>query len=207
MKHKLFWMSIVAIALAMPIALAKTADPQQAANALNVNNFIKDERATAPPVIQGRAYHQQAQPSVAAENAKNIALAKVGGGAVARVETKYPKHGMEYKVVIVRGDYNYNVNVSAYDGAVRNYKMGQITKVGADAYYNAAGAIDAEKAKSIAIQNSGGGIVTKCKLDYKRREGLMIYKIHVQNGQYEYRVELAAATGAVYKVEPRYKKP
>ena len=142
----------------------------------------------------------QGQASVPVDKAQSTALAKVGGGTVAMVETKYPRHGMEYKFIIVNGDSRYDVHVDAYTGNITNYKMRQITMV-----YNAAGAIDAESAKAIALKTVGGGVIIECKLDYRPRAGASIYHIHVANGQYEHCVELLAATGAVYKAVPRHK--
>jgi len=138
------------------------------------------------------------------ENAKNTALAKVGGGTVVRVETHYAPHGTEYKVIIVNGDYKYCVHVNASTGYVMDMHSDPITKVGPGAYgYTAA--INADKARSIAIQSAGGGIVTECNLNYTPHLATLSYHIHVANGQYEYCVEINATTGAVFKVEPRYK--
>jgi len=143
--------------------------------------------------------------AITAEQARTIALNMVGGGTVARVETKYPKHGgIEFVVVIVSNDYRYNVHVNASDGNVRNYKADQITKVGRNVS-NAAEAIGAERAKSIALQRAGGGIITDCNLDYKRKQDITVYHIHVADGQTEHCLELEASTGSIAKYESRYK--
>jgi len=160
------------------------------------------------PAVPGMYNYPQTQTKVTAEAAQSAALAKVGGGTVVRTETHYPPHGgMEYKVIIVNSDSKYCVHVSGYDGGITNYHMDQITKAGPGRYQNAStAAISADKAKSIAIQNVGGsGVVTDCNLDYKPHVGALTYHIHVAGGQYEYCLELDASTGAVYKVEPRYK--
>ena len=144
-------------------------------------------------------------PNVTTNGAAKIALAQAGGGTVARIETKYPKHGgMEYKVIIVSGIYKYDVHVDAYAGTVRSMKMDQVSTVGSKAYYNTVGTIGADRAKSIAIERAGGGVVTKCKLDNKSHEGL-VYKINVANGQMEYKIELYATTGSIYKFKSKYK--
>jgi len=159
------------------------------------------------PVKPSVYNYSQPQANITYEIAQSTALARVGGGTIARTETKYPRHGgIEYKVVIVNGDYKYNVHVNAQTGSIINYHMDPITKTGPLAYQNnAVSAINADRAKSIAIQNAGGGIVTDCNLDYKRHQSTLIYHIHVANGQYEYCIELDASTGTVYKVEPRLK--
>jgi len=158
----------------------------------------------ATPVTSGYTNFQQAK--VTAEDAKNTALAKVGGGTVVRVETKYPPHGMEYKVMIVDSDNRYDVHVSANSGQITNYHVDKITKVAPHAQgRNTAGVISAENAKSIAVKAADGGIITDCNLDYPPHLGVLTYHIHVGKGQYEYCVELYATTGVIFKVEPRYK--
>lgn len=153
----------------------------------------------------GSSAQAQTQVSISAEDAEAAALGVVGG-TVARVELKYPKHGAEYKVVIVSGDYRYDVHVNASTGAVRDYKSHQITKVGPSASRSGAVAsISADDAKTIAIESAGGGVVTDCNLDYKKHVGALVYHIHVALGQYEYCVELNADSGDVFKSEQRYK--
>ena len=142
--------------------------------------------------------------NVTIENAKNIALSRVGGGTIARVETKYHKHGVEFNVLIVKGDYRYCVHVNSSTGYVSNMHTDLITTVAPNAYgYSAA--VSSNQAKTIAIQCAGGGIVTECKLEYKKSSGALIYHVHVANGQYEYCVEINASNSAVLKIEPRYK--
>ena len=142
--------------------------------------------------------------NVTIENAKSIALSRVGGGTIARVETKYHKHGVEFNVLIVKGDYRYCVHVNSSTGYVSNMHTDLITTVASNAYgYSAA--VSSNQAKTIAIQCAGGGIVTECKLEYKKSSGALIYHVHVANGQYEYCVEINASSSAVIKIEPRYK--
>jgi uncharacterized membrane protein YkoI len=163
--------------------------------------LMRPRAAAVPPVTPvPRGAFSQAFASVTVESAQDTALASVGGGTVARIETKFPKHGMEYKVIVVHGNYRYDVHVSALTGNVVSLKPHLITKV----YYNAPGVIDVETAKSIAIQSAGGGVVTECKLEHKKREG-MVYSIKVANGQFEHSVELLAATGTVYRAKNTFK--
>jgi len=142
-----------------------------------------------------------------AEDAQNIALEKVGYGTVARTETHYtPRGSIEYHVIIVDDEYRHDVHVSAYNGSITEYKIDMITKTGRAAYqYGGIAVISAEDAKSIAIQYTGSGFITDCKLDYTPRVRTLTYHVHVAIGQYEHCVELDASTGSVNKVEPRYK--
>ena len=145
--------------------------------------------------------NQQTVDNTATAYARTIALERVGGGTVVRVETKYPPHGgVEYKVLIVYGDYKYDVDVDS-NGNVKKYKMDLITKTGPKAYNTTAFI----SAKAIAIEKAGGGIVYECNLDYKPHASALIYHIHVGNGQYEYCVEIDGTSGSVLKFETRYK--
>ncbi|MDR0293776.1 MAG: PepSY domain-containing protein [Oscillospiraceae bacterium] len=184
-------------------SVPQTSTPQTYAPSVSVTPTIPV--MPPAPAAPGIYNYPQTQANITAEAAQSAALDRVGGGTVARTETHYPPHGgMEYKVIVVNGDYKYCVHVSAYDGSVIDYHMDQITKTGPQTNY-ATATVSADSAKSIAIQNAGGGIVTDCHLDYKPHIGALTYHIHVAFGQYEYCVELDASTGAVYKVEPRYK--
>jgi uncharacterized membrane protein YkoI len=178
---------------------------------------ISGVQPAAGPSVAQINVHSPSEPSagltgapplgsaITAELAGSIALNMVGGGTVARVETKYPKHGgIEFKVIIVSNNYKYNVHVNAYDGTVRKYKADQITKIGRD-ISNAADVIGVDRAKSIALQRAGGGIITDCNLNYKRKRGITVYHIHVAEGQTEYCMELDASTGSIAKFESRYK--
>jgi uncharacterized membrane protein YkoI len=162
--------------------------------------------APALPAGTGYQSQSQSQSSASAEAAKSAALSKVGGGEVARVETHYPPHGgSEYKVIIVYGDYRYCVHINGSTGYVTDCHSDLITKTGPHAYNNTSAVIGFDKAKAIAVESAGGGIVTDCNLDYKPHLGALSYHIHVAFGQYEYCVELDASTGAVFKTEQRYK--
>ena len=142
--------------------------------------------------------------NITIETAKTMALAKSGGGTIARVETKYHIHGIEFNVLIVNGDYRYCVHINATTGYITNMHTDPITTVAPNASgYTAS--VTASQAKAIAVQCAGGGIVTECKLEYKKPESALIYHVHVANGQYEYCVEINARNSAVLKIEPRYK--
>ena len=154
-------------------------------------------RAVAPPP----AFNNRANFTHDSDRARQIALARVGGGAVARTESKSRYH----KVIIVSDGRKYDVKIN-FDGSVRKLKMKEVTTVGAKAFaHNTAGTIDAARAKSIALERAGGGIVTACKLDFKSRQGFLVYKVKVANGRMEHKIELFAANGSIYKHDSKYK--
>ena len=147
----------------------------------------------APKTLLAPAF-AQGQEGVTPERAEKIALAKVGGGKVARVETKMPKRGMEYKVTVVDGDAKHSVYVDAKSGEVTNFRMGKVTKVKSDV--NVSIGIDA--AKAIATEMAGGGQVTRCKLDQKSSLG-PIYDMRVVDGAKKHHIVIDANTGKVHK--------
>ena len=176
-----------------------------------IDSYTKEtasvQQSTIPQVTTPQVAtpsNQQSVDNASTAYARTVALERVGGGTVARVETHTPPHGgMEYKVIIVYGDYKYCVHVNA-SGTVTDMHMDQITKVGPNAY-NTTAAISADKAKTIAVEKAGGGVVYECNLDYKPHASALIYHIHVGNGQYEYCVEIDGTSGSVLKFETRYK--
>lgn len=59
--------------------------------------------------------------------------------------------------------------------------------------------ISASEAQNIALNQVGGGYLTKCELDHD--DGLTVYEIEIKNGNKEYDVEINAATGEIIKYE------
>lgn len=156
------------------------------------------QQTAVTPIVQTTAYSQSQS------DASAIALSRIGGGTVARVETHTSKrNGTEYKVIIVNGNNKHCVHVNASSGIITNQHLELIDQVGKS---NPTSAISAEQAKSIAIQNAGGnGVVTKCKLEYKKREGTSVYSIKVAVGQTEHTMEIDSITGNVVKTSSKQK--
>ena len=59
--------------------------------------------------------------------------------------------------------------------------------------------ISANEAQNIALNQVGGGYLTKCELDHD--DGLTVYEIEIKNGNKEYDVEINAVTGEIIKYE------
>ena len=171
----------------------------------SILNSILETPAIAmipPPIHNSKANFVQPnyQNFIDNDRARQIALARVGGGEVVRTERKSRYH----KAIIVSGGNRYDVKIN-FDGSVRALKMKQVTTVGSKVFHhNTAGVIDAARAKSIALERAGGGIITACKLDSKSREGL-VYKVKVVNGRLEHKIELFATTGFIYKHKSKHK--
>jgi len=158
------------------------------------------------PLPPGEPFIETAA-GISPAKAKEAALAAVGGGTVGRTETKYNREGRiaHYKVIIARDDNMYDVDVTARDGTVMNMRMERITKTVANVA-DVTGTIGADKAKAIATDNAGGGVVVMCCLEKKPIENILIYHVHVANNErWEYCVEIDAATGYIYRTEARHK--
>ena len=140
------------------------------------------------------------------ERAREIALAAVGGGIVGRTETLYHKDGgiRHYKVLIVHNGYKYDVDVDASDGAIKKMNASRITTTDAH-MYDAADTLHTDRVAAIAVEAAGGGVVTKCGLEHKPREGTLFYHVHVARGEWEYCMEIAPDTGAIRSCKQRYK--
>jgi uncharacterized membrane protein YkoI len=61
--------------------------------------------------------------------------------------------------------------------------------------------ITAERAKEIALAQTGGGIVTGYRLDYEH--GGKVYEIDIVNGDTQYEIDVGAADSQIYKFEQR----
>lgn len=65
--------------------------------------------------------------------------------------------------------------------------------------FAANGRLTSQQANEIALQQTGGGQVTKSKLD--RDNGMYIYEIDVRNGSYKYELDVDATDGEVLKYD------
>ena len=66
-------------------------------------------------------------------------------------------------------------------------------------------AVDLFQAQAAALDYTGEGIVTMCRLERKPREDILIYHIHVASGPWEYCLEIDAGTGDIRGMELRHK--
>jgi len=159
-----------------------------------------------------------ATPSeITVEQAKETALATVGGGTVTKCEIDNENGRKVYEIEIIYGDNKYEMDVDAISSAVTDYKVEAITQNNnptsssdnsADAQSQsgtsspaATSEITAEKAKEVALAKVGGGTVTKCEIDYEN--GRKVYDITIVYGNNKYEMDVDAITGAItdYKVE------
>ena len=158
-------------------------------------------RTAIAPVSVAPNFRQQTLGSfLTIEEARGIALAHIGQGVVVRHETK--KDG--YKVCIQYGNWHYDVEIF-FNGNIKKVKAREITFIAPKAFaWNHLGVIGFDAAEGIALNRAGGGVLIENKLDHKSREGL-VYKVKMVEGQMEYKVEMFASNGSIFKYEAKYK--
>lgn len=136
--------------------------------------------------------------TITADEAGKIALNHVGSGTVVLVKTKSKKGVTYYEVYVVSGSFKHEVKVSS-TGAVTSSESKPIEKLKADT----SGTIGVAKAKSIAIERAGGGIVTEVELERSKSSGL-VFEVEVINGKTEYEIKMNANTGAIINVKTKH---
>jgi len=158
------------------------------------------------------------------EQAKDIAIATVGGGTVASCVNGLKENREVYKIEVIYSDKKYSMDIDAISSDVMNYQVKEIgqtasaapsdnqASTGVPAQSNstvspdsqktpvapsssAAAEITAEQAKSIALGVTGGGTVTECKADYEN--GRKVYEIKIISGNTKYEMDVDAISGAV----------
>lgn len=140
---------------------------------------------------------------ISAERAKEIALAKTGGGTVVECKLDY-EHGRKvYEIEIVNGNTKYELDVCVTDSQIYDYEQKTISNPGntkpVDNITGGGSGITAESAKQIALSKVGGGTVTECKLDYEH--GRQLYEIDIRYNGWEYEIDIDATTGDIVKYE------
>ena len=144
------------------------------------------------------------------EQAKELTLATVGGGTVGRIEKKYAADGEidHYIILLVYDGSKYDATIDARDGSFRKLNMEKVVSIDANVT-DTSGVIGDEAAISVALEKSGGGIATMCRLEAKPLQKSIAYHIHVakkeQGEQWEHCVEVDAMTGFINYYELRYK--
>lgn len=138
-----------------------------------------------------------AATEITEERAKEIALAKTGGGMVTECRLDY-EHGRKvYEIEIINGDTKYEMDVRVADSQIFDYEVKTYSG------YNATGTteISADKAKEIALAKAGGGTIIECKLDFER--GIKVYEIDIINGDAKYEIDVCVTDSQVYKFEQK----
>lgn len=141
-----------------------------------------------------------ARTMITAKTAQEIALTKTGGGTVTKCKLDYEDRTRVYEIKIAKGNYKYEMDVNAYTGRITDYEVERAKGSSSGSPGSSTNVkLTAAKAKDIALAKTGGGRVTKCKLD--REDGIMVYEIEIDKGRIEYEMDIDANTGAIYDFE------
>lgn len=147
---------------------------------------------------------QNIRNDIGYDRAVEIALAEAGGGTVVDSELDRRNGRYYYEIEVFYDGKHHEFEIGADDGVVLQHKIGlrrhpqQLGVRTAEV-----GKADAE---AIALKQTGGGTVTRAKLD--RDDGILIYEIRISHGDFRYEIEIDAITGAVvsYEKELRYRR-
>lgn len=155
--------------------------------------------------------------------AKQIALAKTGGGTVTRATVDYENGRKVFDIQIVNGSAKYEMDVGATDSKIYSYEKETVRTNSAKANNSTqnnttnnaqttkpktnttapktstATEITAARAQQIALAKTGGGRVVQSSVDYEN--GRKVYDIKIINGNLEYDMEIGAANSVVYSFE------
>lgn len=160
--------------------------------------FARDNTA---PIDQKQA----AVSEISVERAKEIALAKVGGGSVVKCVLEYDNGAKEYDVVIENNDRVYSLDIDVYSEAITDYSEEQISQPTMQPLQprqqqvqpsvSTENKISAERAKEIALAKVGGGSVVKCVLEYD--DGIEEYDVDIILNDIKYEMDINAYNGSI----------
>ena len=142
-----------------------------------------------------------AATTVTAEQANEVALKKAGGGIVVENELEYDDGILVYDIIVINGEKRYSMEINANNLTIYEFKERNIDSVAYGINLNNV-AISIDKAKEIALNKAGGGIITSCRLEYEDR--ILVYDVEVINGKVEYDIEIDASTGNIVSFDRDY---
>ena len=130
-------------------------------------------------------------PQISFERAIEIALERVGGGTVIEAEFDRERGVLVYDVEIRHDMREHDVRIDADTGEIIRHRHFAQTRQYPDPQ------ISPVRAMEIAIERTGGGMVTELKLD--RERGVLVYEIEVKYDMREYDVRIDANTGEIIR--------
>lgn len=140
-------------------------------------------------------YIRNSSKSIISTNkCKKLAKKQVPGGTLTSIVKKYSDGIDIYKVVMKKGNKEYELKFHARTGKLLEYDWELTTKKNQSTAY-----IGAEKAKQIALNETGGGHVTKVVFDMD--DGVPVYEVEIIKDVYEYDIEIHAKTGKILDFE------
>nr|WP_246438628.1 PepSY domain-containing protein [Listeria portnoyi] len=180
------------------------------------------EKKTIKAATTNAALKVTPAKEITIEKAKQIALAKSGGGTVTSAKVDYENGKKVFDIKITNGNVKHEMDVNATDSKIYSYEKETIRTVTnnnnattnnkaqtttpktttppkTSATTPKATEISAARAQQIALGKTGGGRVTKSYVDYEN--GRKVYDITIVNGNYEYDLEIGATNSVVYSFD------
>ena len=139
--------------------------------------------------------HKKGAAMLSFEQAQERAL-RIVDGQIIKWKLDADEKGTEYEFEIIKDNIKYEVDIDAYTGELLEYEKKGVDKFKVD-YKQAM--ITAEKARNIALQHTGSGIVTKCTLDSLKEYNHPVYDVDVRVDNVQYKYHINAFTGEVVK--------
>lgn len=144
--------------------------------------------------------------------AKEIALAKTGGGTIVEFELDWDDGRPEYEIEIKRNGVEYELEIHGYTGKILEYEVDddddyvkkstpkQESKPAAKpAQTSKPTLIGDARAKEIALAKTGGGTIDDFELDWD--DGRPEYEIEIKKNGVEYELEIDGYTGKILEFE------
>lgn len=130
------------------------------------------------------------------EQAKELAVNKVGGGSVLKAELDYEHGRPVYEVEVIKANIRYEFEIDAQTAEIVGYEEKAVNKYAAA---NNDSMLSLAQAQEIAIAKAGGGTIVKSKIDYEK--GYKIYEFTIINQQHKHEVEIRANDGQIIEYE------
>ena len=141
---------------------------------------------------QSKATTETGSESIGMDEAVQIAKDKVGGGDV--TDKEFDKDDNDYEIEIVHEGSEYDVEINAATGAVKDFDQENESDDDSDDNVNSKGDyISSEEALNIALDAVGGGTVDEWELDKDDNE----YDIEIDYDGSEFEIEIHAISGKV----------
>ena len=183
-------------------AAAKPASSQQTATAAaKPASSQQTATAAAKPASSQQTATASSKIKTTVARAKEIAVARVGGGTITEFSQDFDDRVPNYDVTIRHGNAEYDLEISAVDGSILSFDV-EYDKVAQKPSSSTSSSnikITSAKAKEIAIAQAGGGTVTDFSQDFDER--VPKYEVTVRNGNTEYDFDISAVDGSILSRE------
>lgn len=126
------------------------------------------------------------------KKAKKLAKKQVKNATITSIMKKHSDGIDVYRVKMKTRSKKYELKIHARTGKILEYEWELAAKTGSKY-------IGEEKAKSIALETVGAGIVVKVDFDYD--DGVPVYEVDIIKDMYEHELEIHAKTGKILKHE------